>query len=79
MSWTDGLNDVSNAASTIISSLGQAGVFGVPAQTGAIEAATQQRAAVGRPAPVDSSAILLIAGLGVLVLAILLSRTPPGG
>ena len=78
MSWTDGLNDVSNAASTIISSLGQAGVFGVPAQQAAITA-TAQQAAVGRPAPVDWSTILLVAGVGVLVLAILLSRTAPGG
>jgi len=78
MTLADDINSFSNAASTIISSLGQAGVFGVPAQTGAITAAAQQ-AAVGKPAPVDWSTILLVAGVGVLVLAILLSRTVPGG
>jgi len=87
MSWTDGLNDISGAVSGIVSSFAKAGVFGVPQQrlalgvpgaTGAPGTTTYY--AAGAPAtPTDWSTILLVAGVGVLVLAILLSRTAPGG
>ena len=87
MSWTDGFNDISNAASTIIGSLAKGGVFGVTEQKlalgvpGATSApGTTTYYAAGAPAtPTDWSTILLVAGVGVLVLAILLSRTAPGG
>jgi hypothetical protein len=83
MSWTDGLNDLSGAASNIISALGEAGLFGTTQQR------QQLAATYGYPtgasgatyylpsAPATSkdwSTILLVAGLGVLVLAIFMSR-----
>jgi hypothetical protein len=82
MSWTDGLNDLSSAASNIISSLGEAGLFGTAQQRQQLAATYGITGAPGTmyyapstPATSkDWSTILLVAGLGVLVLAIFMSR-----
>ena len=81
MSWTDtfDISDISNAANTILGTLIAGGVIGTAAGQRAVAArqatATGTAYAAGAPvAPADWSTILLIAGLGVLVLAILLSR-----
>ena len=93
MTLADDINSFSNAASTIIGSLAKGGVFGVTQQKLALGIPAQQgfwagltgapgttTYAAGAPAtPTDWSTILLVAGVGVLVLAILLSRTAPGG